>query len=233
MELSIIIVSYNQQALLKKCLESIYASFPSRQRLEVIVVDNHSLDHTVDMIRADFPQVVLIVNPANDGFAKANNLGLKIARGAKLLLLNNDTVILDNALIDMMAYLDQHPEIGLLGPKLLNRNGSIQAQGSLLGRHFWRSKIPTESTFLRGAALMLRREVFEQVGLLDERFFFYNEDLDYAWRVRKSGYKVVFYPHAEVVHYGGKVSLKRQIMGMKGSLALWKKWTLGRKFKSP
>jgi len=219
--LSIIIVSYNNQALLKQCLQSIYSS-PAT--VEVIIVDNHSQDNTISFLQDAFPQVRLIANDHNQGFAKANNQGLKIAQGKNLLLLNNDTIIRDQALSKMVDYLESHSDVGLLGPKLLNRDGSVQIQGSLLGPHFWNAKQPVKTSFLRGAALLFPRTVLDKVGLLDEGFFFYNEDIDFCWRVKKAGYKVVYYPEAEIIHYGGKTSWRRQLMGLQGTLYLWWKW---------
>ncbi|MFC1595800.1 glycosyltransferase family 2 protein [Candidatus Margulisiibacteriota bacterium] len=222
-ELSIIIISYKNISVLEQCLRSIYKNETALKNPELIVIDNNSADGTVEFLQQNFPKITLIVNPDNKGFASANNQGLRIARGKKVLLLNNDTIVLDNALSKMAAYLDSHPEIGLLGPKLLNEDGSIQAQGSILGPHFWNSPQPKETSFLRGAALMTTQKAISKVGLLDENFFFYNEDIDYCRRMLKAGYKVVYYPEAEITHYGGKTSFKRQLMGLQGTLYLWKK----------
>ncbi|MFH1429008.1 MAG: glycosyltransferase family 2 protein [Candidatus Margulisiibacteriota bacterium] len=223
-ELSIIIVSYNNKQLLGQCLDSIYKNAHRGQEPEIMVVDNNSQDGTVDFVREKFSRVRLIVNPKNEGFARANNQGIKIASGKKILLLNNDTIILNDALEKMMAYLDAHPETGLIGPKLLNQDRTVQAQGSILGPHFWNSTKPIETKFLRGAALMMTSGVLDKVGLLDEGFFFYNEDIDFCWRVIIAGYKVVYYPDAEIVHYGGKTSWRKQLMGLQGSFYLWRKY---------
>ena len=224
--LSIIIVSYNNQSLITACLDSVYQNIPNDFPIEVIVVDNHSKEGIVAFLKQNYPQVIIIANPENRGFAKANNQGIKIAGGEKIFLLNNDTVVIGDALVKMARYLDTHPEIGLLGPKLLNADGSIQVQGSMLGPHFWNSTVPTTTSFLRGAALMMRREIIEKVGLLDERFFFYNEDIDYCWRVKRSGFQLIYYPDAEITHLGGKTSWRRQWLGLKASWALWKKYFL-------
>lgn len=218
--LSIIIVSYNNWELLDKCLKTIQAE------AEIIVVDNASSDLTVSNLRAQYPQITLIANPTNTGFAHANNQGLKIAQGQFMLLLNNDTEIIGDALTKMLKYLQENPNIGLLGPKLLNLDGTIQAQGSSLGPHFWNSKIPTKTSFLRGAALMFPRHIMDSVGLLDEGFFFYNEDLDFAWRIKKAGFQVIYYPEAEIMHIGGKTTFRKQLLGMQGTWYLWKKWYL-------
>ncbi|MFC1477892.1 glycosyltransferase family 2 protein [Candidatus Margulisiibacteriota bacterium] len=228
-ELSIIIVSYNNKQLLGQCLESVYQNAPLGQEPEVIVVDNNSQDGTVNSLREKFPKVRLIINPKNEGFARANNQGIKIAGGDKILLLNNDTIILNDALNKMAAYLDAHPEIGLIGPKLLNEDRTIQVQGSMLGPHFWNSPKPVETKFLRGAAIMTTREVLDKVGLLDEGFFFYNEDIDFCWRVIAAGYKAVYYPDAEIVHYGGKTSWRKQLMGLQGSFYLWRKYLFNKR----
>jgi len=220
--LSIVIVSYNNSKLIEQCLDSIYLDSNSKN-WGIIVVDNFSKDDTVSMLDKKFPNVKLIANTKNVGFAKANNQALRICKGEKILLLNNDTIVVDDAISKMIDFLDNNDSVGLLGPRLLNQDGSVQVQGSLLGPHFWKSIIPTETKFLRGAALMTKKIILDEVGLLDEKFFFYNEDIDYCWRVLQSGYKVVFFPEAEIIHYGGKMSLKRQLMGLQGTLYLWSK----------
>ncbi|MFA5928097.1 MAG: glycosyltransferase family 2 protein [Candidatus Margulisiibacteriota bacterium] len=227
-ELSIIIVSYNNAQLLEDCIASIKASMPIGTAPEVIVVDNNSADNTVAMLQNKFPEVKLILNKDNKGFAAANNQGIRIAQGEYVMLLNNDTVIINDALSKMITYLREHPKIGLLGPRLLNGDRSVQAQGSMLGPHFWNSKIPVETKFLRGAVFLTSKKVLDQVGLLDENFFFYNEDIDFCWRINKAGLKVVYYPLAEVIHFGGKTDWRRQWLGLKSTLYLWQKYLLKR-----
>ena len=227
-DLSIIIVSYNNKELLNDCLLSIFKTFPSQEKLEVIVVDNNSADNTIEFLQTNFSQIQVIANDYNAGFAKANNQGIRIALGDKILLLNNDTVVQGKALNELINTLDSNHEIGLIGPKLLNIDKTIQAQGSALGKPFWKSTIPVEVKFLTGAAIMTTRATINKVGLLDEGFFFYNEDIDYCWRIRAAGFKLVYLPSAEIIHYGGNTSLKKQLMGLKGSLYLWWKYSFGR-----
>lgn len=229
-DLSILIVNWNVRDLLRRCLYSILANLPSCQ-LEIIVVDNGSTDGSVEMVRMEFPQVCLIANPDNRGFPAANNQGLGIAQGRYVLLLNPDTEVVGNALETMVAFADAHPDVGVVGPQLLNPDGTVQSS---------RRRFPTlatavfESTWLQpyaprrlleryyvldrpddaiqdvdwvtGAALMARREAIEQVGPLDEGFFMYSEELDWCRRFRDAGWRVVYLPTAQVIHYGGKSS---------------------------
>ncbi|MCX8067579.1 MAG: glycosyltransferase family 2 protein [Anaerolineae bacterium] len=229
-DLSVLIVNWNVRDLLRRCLRSVLVNSPSCQ-LEIIVVDNGSTDGSVEMVRTEFPQVLLIANPDNRGFPAANNQGLAVARGRYVLLLNPDTEVVGNALETMIAFADAHPDVGVVGPQLLNPDGTIQSS---------RRRFPTlataifESTWLQpyaprrlltryyvldrpdgeiqdvdwvtGAALMARREAIEQVGPLDEGFFMYSEELDWCRRFRDAGWRVVYLPTAQVVHYGGKSS---------------------------
>jgi len=232
-DLSVVIVSWNVRDLLRRCLSSLFADRSSSlaPRIEVIVVDNGSVDGSAEMVRAEFPQVHLIVNPDNRGFPAANNQGIEVAQGRYVLLLNPDTEVLDDALAAMVGFADVHPDVGVVGPQLLNPDGSVQSS---------RRRFPTlataffESTWLQpyaprrllerfyvldrsddevqdvdwvtGAALMARREAIEQVGPLDEGFFMYSEELDWCRRFREAGWRVVYLPTAKIVHYVGKSS---------------------------
>ncbi len=229
-DLSVIIVNWNVRDLLRRCLQSIFANLPAC-RLEIIVVDNASGDGSAEMARTEFPQVRLIANPDNRGFPAANNQGLAVARGRYVLLLNPDTEVLSDALETMVAFADTHPDVGVVGPQLLNPDGTVQSS---------RRRFPTlatalfESTWLQpyaprrlleryyvldrpddqvqdvdwvtGAALMARREAVEQVGPLDEGFFMYCEELDWCRRFREAGWRVVYLPTARIVHHVGKSS---------------------------
>jgi N-acetylglucosaminyl-diphospho-decaprenol L-rhamnosyltransferase len=228
-DLSVVIVSWNVRDLLRQCLSTV--ANPSPLNLEVIVVDNASADDSVDMLRAEFPAVQLRVNPDNLGFPAANNQGIAAAQGRYVLLLNSDTEVLGDGLATMVAFADAHPDVGVIGPQLLNPDGSVQSS---------RRRLPTlataffESTWLqpyaprrlleryyvldqpdgatldvdwvKGAALMARREAIEQVGLLDEGFFMYSEELDWCRRFREAGWRVVYLPTAQIVHHEGKSS---------------------------
>ena len=221
-DLSIIIVNLNNIRILKECLDSVYKT-TKKYTFEITVVDNGSTDGSQVMIKELFPQVKLIKNNENLGFAKANNQGLKITAGRYSLLLNNDTIAKEGAFDRMIEFMDNHPKAGACGPKLLNIDGTIQHQGSIIGKKFWRSTAPVEVDFVVGACLMARKEAIDKVGLMDENLFFYNDDLDWCMSIRKAGYKVYYLPQAEVMHYGGysnKGTFNRRIFveGFKGGL---------------
>jgi len=232
LDLSIVIVNWNVCDLLRRCLHSILSSGQQpATSIEIIVVDNGSTDGSVEMVRAEFPGVRLIANADNRGFPAANNQGIAAARGRYVLLLNPDTEVVGDALATMVAFADAHPDVGIVGPQLLNPDGSVQSS---------RRRFPTlamaffESTWLQGyapprlleryyvldrpdgavqdvdwvtgAALMARREAVEQVGPLDEGFFMYSEELDWCRRFREAGWRVVYLPTAQIVHHVGKSS---------------------------
>jgi len=242
-DLSIVIVNWNVRELLARCLASIRAQTSetvgdllpladSPYFCQTIVVDNASSDGSVAMIRQDYPWVHLVANDANRGFTQANNQGLALAQGRYLLLLNPDTEVRPDALRTMIHWMDQHPDVGALGPRVLYPDGSVQPT---------RRRFPSlataflESTFLQewfpgnraarryyvedrsddeeqrvdwvvGACIMLRAEAAQEVGGLDEDFFMYSEELDYCFRLRKTGWGVAYLPSAEIVHHEGRSS---------------------------
>ena len=228
-ELSIIIVNWNVRDLLRDCLRSIEAGSDDLT-LEVIVVDSASSDGSVEMVRAEFPWVHLMACVENVGFPRGNNIGLAKAAGAYLLLLNPDTLVLENALPAMVAYLRSQPEIGALGPKLLNPDGSIQSsrrrfptlatgffESTWLERlapdvlkHYYALDLPDDVTgdvdWVTGACIMVPRAAYETVGGLDEGYYMYSEELDWCRRIKESGRRVVYYPPARVIHHYGKSS---------------------------
>jgi N-acetylglucosaminyl-diphospho-decaprenol L-rhamnosyltransferase len=230
LELSIIIVSWNVAELLAACLDSIDRNV-SRLQLEVIVVDSASSDHTVEMVRTRFPQAMLLAQTENLGFSRCNNIGLAAAHGRHLLLLNPDTEVLDDALAKMVAYLNANPAVGIVGPHTLNTDGSTQStrrRFPTLATGFFESTwfqayAPKQvmNTFyvtdepddavldvdwVQGSALMARREVYEQIGGLDEGFVMYSEELDWCRRAKDAGWRVVYLGTAQIVHHGGKSS---------------------------
>jgi uncharacterized protein (TIGR03492 family) len=225
-DLSIIIVNYNNRNFLEECLNSIYRS-THKVSFELILVDNHSADDSVEFVKNNFPAARIIENSANLGFCRANNRGLKIYRGRYALLLNTDTVVKDGAFDALVEFMDAHPEAGAAGPKLLNADGTPQHQGGLFNRKFWLSKDPVKVGYVIGAALLVRREVIDKVGGLDENFFFSNDDLDWCRRIRKAGWGVFFLPQAEVVHYGGytikKFNQRIFVEGFRGGLYFCRK----------
>ncbi|MFC1571029.1 glycosyltransferase family 2 protein [Candidatus Margulisiibacteriota bacterium] len=201
-DLSIITVNTNNKKILEGCLESIH-QHTHRISFEIIVTDNASSDGSPEMVKSKFPEVKLIENQDNAGFIRASNQGLKIASGRYQMLLNDDTIVKDAALDKMVEFMDRHPEAGACGAKLLNLDGSIQHQGGVLGKRFWKAKQPVTVDFVIGAALLVRKEVIDKIGLMDENLFFYNDDLDWCLRIRKAGCKIYFLPQAEITHYGG------------------------------
>ena len=228
--LSIIIVSWNVETLLAACLHSIEAHKGCLE-VEVIVVDSASRDGTVAMVSAEFPDVRLFPQTENVGFPRGNNIGLAHAQGDYLLLLNPDTEIVGDALQTMCDYLAQNPHVGMIGPELLNSDGSHQSS---------RRRFPTlwtgifESTWLQpyapkrvlrdyymeeraddvrvsadwvnGACMLTTRAVYERVGGMDAGYFMYSEELDWCRRIKDAGYDIIYLPTARVLHHQGKSS---------------------------
>jgi GT2 family glycosyltransferase len=216
---------------LKNCLLSIEASI-SRAEYEIICVDHGSSDNTVSFLRSHYPQIRLIINKQNPGFAAANNDGLKCARGRYVLFLNPDTVIRGKALEDAMEFLDRNESVAAVGAKLLNPDGSIQPscesfpslwgyflESSFLYLLFGKSKLQgrflpfrfgydqaLDVDVVKGAFLMARNTVLKQVGGFDPRFFMYVEEVDLCYRMKSLGWRICCLPECEVVHYGGQSS---------------------------
>jgi len=226
-DLSIIIVNYYLEDFLTDCLNSIFNTINSLQ-YEVILVDNGSHRQSIEEIKRQFPQLSLLSNEKNVGFARANNQAIKRAQGHFILLLNPDTIVIDKAIETMVSFLRDHPRAGAVGPKLLNPDRSIQYscrsfpnpwtflfnRYSLLTKLFphnpfsrryllsdWDHGSLREVDWISGACLMTRREVLSQVGLLDEGYFVFNEDVDWCRRMRDLGWKVYYLPQAQVIHY--------------------------------
>ncbi len=225
MKLSIVIVSWNTKDLLEACLRSVYA-FPLDRPFEVWVVDNFSKDDTVAMVRDQFPQVELIASEENLGFAGGNNRAIPHCQGEYVLLLNPDTEVKPDALNELVAFMDAHPEAGAAGSRLLNADGTLQPSchpRPTLSREFWRMfyldlfisygsynmskwKLdqPREVDVLMGASLLLRKSVLDEVGLLDEGYFMYSEEVDLCYRLQKAGWRLFWVPQSQVVHYWGQ-----------------------------
>ncbi len=226
MDLSIVIVNYHNSHTLADCLESVFKTVQGIE-FEVIVVNNSARDAGLETIENAFSQVQRIRNPINKGFAKANNQGVEISRGETLLFLNPDTVLTDNSIMSMFRFLKDHADIGVLGPKLLNPDGSLQYscrrfptlwsglfnRYSLLTRLFPENRFTThylmtdfdhnetrEVDWLSGSCMMASREVFSQAGKFDEKYFLFNEDVDLCQSMKQLGLKVVYYPSACVYH---------------------------------
>lgn len=246
--LSIIIVSWNVKDLLQKCLSSIEA----RQAdlvLEIIVVDNASQDGTVAMVKDSFPQVRLIANNKNFGFAAANNQAIKQARGEFILLLNPDTEIIDESLSKALDYIKHNLACGICGVKLLNPDRSLQlsvrrfpswwpiflmllklpkifknlkAVNHYLATDFDYTKTQAVDQVM-GAFMLIRGEVLDRIGLLDERFFIWFEEVDLCWRVKQAGYQVCYFSEAQIIHYGGQ-SFSRAAVVTKQKLFFTSAW---------
>ncbi len=228
--LSVVIVSWNVRDLLRDCLRSLIAD-QGDLAMEIIVVDGASADGSAAMVADEFPSVCLIASNENLGFPKGNNVGMGVANGRFLLLLNPDTIVKRGALATILTYLQNNPAIGLVGAQLLNGDGSVQSS---------RRRFPTmataffESTWLQpfapkrvlddyyvndtaddeialvdwvmGACMMTRREIVDAVGGMDEAYFMYSEELDWQRRIADAGWQVAYLPTAQVVHYTGKSS---------------------------
>lgn len=219
MDLSIIIVSYNEKELLRKCLKSVFAS-KTDFSYEVIVSDNGSADCTIEMIRQEFSNVKLLDNKKNLGFSKGNNVAIREAVGRLILLLNADTEVRPDTFDLSIKYIDSHPAVGAMGCKVLLPNGQLDKAARRKFPNPWNSflrlfglrkfsdynitidpDLETEVDAITGAYFLTRKSVVDQVGMLDEEFFMYGEDLDWCWRIKEAGHKVMYYPGAEVTHY--------------------------------
>lgn len=226
MKLSIIIVSYNTKTILDDCLSSIYSS-QIQDPYEIIIVDNHSQDGTIEMLECKYPQAILIKNQTNNLFAKANNQGAEIAQGEYLLLLNSDTIVYDNNIQKMIDYFDTlGKEVICIGPKVLNKDRSVQSEGfpnsSIMERITMCFKLykflpsfllpmgaPCKGNHARpvgwvvGACMMMRKDYYLKVGGLNENVEFYGEEPEFGYRTHRLGYKTIYYPSAEIIHLGG------------------------------
>jgi GT2 family glycosyltransferase len=234
---SVIIINWKTPELLADCLNSltIDADF---SRFETIVVDNNSQDNSVPMLKQQYPHVTLIENPDNKGFSKAVNQAIPFCRGTYLLLLNPDAKVVGSAVSTMAQYLDHNPDTGACGPKVLNSDGTLQLacrrsfptpsasfyRLSYLSRLF--PKNPAFAKYnmtfadpdkllevdaLSGSCMMIRSQVVKEIGLLDEDIFMFGEDIDWCWRVKEAGFKVMYVPEAVVYHIHGASSRKRPV----------------------
>jgi GT2 family glycosyltransferase len=234
--LSIVIVNWNTKGLLRDCLESIVLN-PPQCACKVVVVDNGSTDGSGEMVQRDFSDVLLISNERNLGFAEANNQGIRAQKSRYVHLLNSDTIVLPGALDGLVRSLESSPAVGIVGNRLRNPDGTLQpsvfrfptvTSALLLGFGIRRVKlgdrvrhtqtnvgeeefdygVRQEVDYMRGASLIIRRSVLDEIGLLDERFFMYGEEADLCYRAWQAGWKVVYDPEAEIIHLGGGSSRK-------------------------
>ena len=250
--ISIIVVSWNGCALLRKCLNSIREAGGALVG-EVIVIDNASSDGSAEMVAVEFPEVTLVRSAQNLGFARANNLGLKQASGSWLALINSDVVVHPDCFDRLVRYLEEHDKVGLVGPKVFGRDGQQQStcrrfptiwttlcrslaldcvfpNSSIVSGceiDHWSPDTQSEVEVLSGCFLLARRSTVENVGGLDERFFFYAEDVDWCKRIREAGWQIAYVPEASATHYGGGSSanapLRYSIELLRANLTYWKK----------
>lgn len=234
MKLSIIIVNYNVRYFLEQCLHSLFKAIDTSET-EVFVVDNCSTDDSLDMLRKSYPQIKLIANTENVGFAKANNLAIEASRADYVLLLNPDTLVQEDAIHKMLDFLETHPEAGALGVKMIDGKGrflpeskrglptpavsfykisglsALFPRSRRFGRYHlaWLDKDEIHPVdVLAGACMMVRKEAIDKAGLLDEDFFMYGEDIDWSYRILKAGYRNYYFPLARILHYKGESTKK-------------------------
>lgn len=225
-DVTAIIVNYNTRALLHPCIDALRAG-ATGLTLQIVIVDNGSRDGSPEFLRAEFGDCELIFNTANVGFGRANNQAVALARGRHLLLLNTDAFIDADSVARTVAYLDDHSTCGLLGVRLVGRDGVLQpscryfptpwnefVSRAGLERFFPRTRMiddmdwdhasPRDCDWVPGCYYLVRRSVVEQVGLFDPRFFLYYEEVDHCRTVKAAGWQVAYYPHTTVVHIGGE-----------------------------
>ena len=234
MQLSVIIVNYNVKYFLEQCLVSVYKALEGIDG-EVFVVDNDSVDGSMDMVRARFPRTICVDNKENVGFSKANNQAIRESRGKYVLLLNPDTVVQEDTFSKCISYMDLHEKVGGLGVKMIDGKGNFLPESKRglptpevafykmvgLNKVFPRSKRfgkyhmgyigedeTAEVDVLAGAYMLMRKSVLDEIGLLDETFFMYGEDIDLSYRITQAGYQNVYFPETSIIHYKGE-STKR------------------------
>jgi GT2 family glycosyltransferase len=227
--LSICILTLNARDFLRACLHSIQEHTTLDH--EIIVVDNGSSDGTSDMLQTEFPTVRLIQNQENLGYTYPNNQAMQLAKGRFIALLNPDTLVHSGAFEQLCAFLESHPDVGIVGPKVLNPDGTLQAPCRRGDSRPWAvisyftglaKRFPDKAFFngyllthlpedqihpvdgVSGSCMFIRREVVDQIGYLDERFFAYQEDADYCLRARQAGWQVYYNPEAQITHFGGQ-----------------------------
>ncbi len=252
MDLSVIVVNWNTKKLLDICLDSIY-KFTKSVTFEVIVVDNNSTDGSQEFVKKSFPKVKLIENKDNVGFAKANNQGIKLAKGEYIFLLNSDAYLIENSLEKLVHFAKEKKNLGIVGPLLINEDKSIQQSAgfipNLLQIFFWSTFLDDlpfgyllnpyhidndqfyrkerKVGWLSGAALLIPKKIIKITGPLDENIFMYGEDVEWCYRIEKSGHNIIFSPLTKIVHIGsgssGKVSENAFLGEYKGLLYFYKK----------
>lgn len=235
-DVSVIIVNWNTREMLRDCLSSLYQQTVG-VALEALVIDNASSDESGAMVQREFPRAMLIQNSRNRGFAAANNQGIRLARGRYILLLNPDTIILDNAVGKMVAFADGHRDIGVLGCQVLESDHQIQRtcfafpsplnilleqtglarmrpRSRFFGRAWmgwWNRQSQQDVDVVSGMFMLVRRDALEGVGVMDEAYFVYAEEADWCYRFRQAGWRCVFAPVARIIHLDGGGKSTRQV----------------------
>lgn len=236
-DISVIIVNYNVEYFLEQCLNSTFKALENCKG-EVFVVDNNSIDGSVDMVREKFPEAILIANKDNKGFSSANNQAMRIAKGRYVLLLNPDTVVEENTFEKCIHFMDKNPNSGGLGVRMLDGKGKFLPESKRglptpdvafykifgISRLFPKSKKfgkyhlgyldefeTNKIEILSGAYMMMRKEALDKVGLLDEDFFMYGEDIDLSWRIVQGGYDNYYFPETNIIHYKGESTKKSSV----------------------
>jgi len=237
MKLSVIIVNYNVEFFLEQCLNSVVAASKGME-IETIVVDNNSVDNSLQMLNEKFSQVILIANKDNRGFSKANNQGIRISKGEYVLLLNPDTIVEEDTFAKVIYFMDNHPDAGGLGVRMLDGKGrflpeskrGLPTPAAAFYKMFGLSKLfPKSKKFaayhaghlsqdethevevLSGAFMLMRKTALDKVGLLDEDFFMYGEDIDLSYRIIKGGFKNYYFAGTRIIHYKGESTKKNTV----------------------
>ncbi len=236
-DLSVVVVNYNVVYFLEQCLNSVIAA-SKNLNVEVFVVDNNSVDGSVELVQEKFPQVKLIVNKENTGFSKANNQAIRLSSGRYILLLNPDTVVEEDTFEKTIKFMDEHPDSGGLGVRMIDGKGKFLPESKrgfpspwvAFCKIFGLSKLfPKSKTFgqyhlgylsefeineidvLSGAFMLMRKETLDKVGHLDETFFMYGEDIDLSYRIKLGGYKNYYFPETKIIHYKGESTKKSSV----------------------
>lgn len=243
-KLSIIILNYKTKHLLRLVIKSLL-SLQLPFKYEIIIVDNNSQDGSVEMVRELYPKVTLIANPKNTGHAHGNNIGIAAATGEHLLIMNTDIIFFSPVdICKIVDYLDHHPEVGLVGPRLRNADGTVQyscfrpySRFTPIFRRTPLGKLPAakrdlenhlmvdfdhnelrEVDWILGACIFVRRDILEQLGAFNESFFLYFADFELCDRLRNQGYKIIYYADVNIIHYHRRESAQRSIWGGLGSI---------------
>jgi GT2 family glycosyltransferase len=238
MDLSIFIVNYNTKKLTMECIDSIYKATIEDYEFEIFVVDNASMDCSVEMIKNSFPNVHVIENAENVGFSKANNQAITLSKGRYVLLLNSDTIVEKNTISDMIRFMDTNPNAGASGCKVVLPSGDLDKACHrgfptpsasfyyLTGLDKRYSHNPKYTAYhmshldmnkiheidcLVGAFMIVRRKTIHEIGLLDESYFMYGEDIDWCYRIKQAGWKIYYNPQVKITHYKGASSRKKPI----------------------